>query len=219
MLAETAPKVIDRYFLRSDEAIIQASQRGGAVIVASDQRRWQVELFAGDRHLRPGDRFEIVEVRPFIFADPPPRLHGVALLPDGSMFHLNDNGEFKAFWACVHPLLQPLELAALLARYQGKGPSFEQHQNLIVALDDLVGLLEPQQAKAVPELIGVQSSTTAEGVSAVEFCTFYIAQEPADNVFRVGLNRWRVETGAHGQLDWTSGPIARGLDSPRYSPR
>ena len=47
---------------------------------------------------------------------------GIARLPDGTLFNLNDTAAFKTFWGQVHSLAGVDELAALLARYQSLNP-------------------------------------------------------------------------------------------------
>jgi hypothetical protein len=82
----------------------------------------------------------------------------------------------------------------------------------------LAGLLDQEQIDALSELIPYEASSTADGELTLDFCTYDLRPEPPDDVFRIGLHRWRVKTDPGGRLSWSSRPIAQGLNSPRYSP-
>lgn len=216
MFAQIARQIVERYYLEPGETVVRVSPRGPAVIVATDRWQWRVGLFDGWPEVVKSDGYALYEVRRHIAVRPPPRPDGVALLPDGRMFHLRADDEFRAFFRRVRELICPLELAALLSRYQGKGPHLERHQNLIVRQEDLTSLLPVDRIETIADFT-VFHSVTNKGVWRLDFCTCFIAQEPPDNIYRVGLNRWHVVAGIQGELQWAVRLLARGLDSPRYA--
>lgn len=218
MSLEISRSIIEKYFLKPNEIIIEVRQQNDTVIVSSGDWQWRIESAERWPDFIKSDKYQIFEVRPALFIDPPPRADGVAVLHDGRMFCLGKDNEFSMFFQQMKDVINPLELAGLLANYQGKGPHLESAQNLIIRENDLSGLLEDKQIAAIPDFVLFQSTKSTDGALMLDFCTFYIAQEPPDCTFKVGLNRWNVEADGQGRLAWSIWPIARSLRSSRYSP-
>lgn len=218
MSLEISRSIIEKYFLEPNEIIIEARQQNDTVIVSSGDWQWWIESAGRWPDFVKSDKYQIFEVRPALFIDPPPRPDGVAVLPDGRMFCLGKDNEFRMFFQQLKDVINPLELAGLLANYQGKGPHFESAQNLIIRENDLSGLLEDKQIEAIPDLVMFRSTRSTDSALILDFCTFYISREPPDFIFMIGLNRWHVEADDQGRLEWSVSPIACGLRSSRYSP-
>lgn len=216
MLMSTAREIVERYVLAAGETVTGAAplEQVALVTVSSGGWQWQVspvERLPGAVQSR---EYLLYEVRPYVAADPMPRPLGVAVLADGAMYPLGGDDGFGTFWKRACAWMPPLELAALLARYGGGAPA--RRQNLIVTRADVADLLLKKQTEGLPGWTELRAQAGENGGGSLDFCTFYLDQQPPDYVPRVGLNRWRVEWDAGGALRWSVRPIAQGLDSPLY---
>lgn len=217
MLADTAREIVARYFLGPGETVTGVDTRGQAALVSAGGGQWQitpVERLPGGAK---SEGYALHEVRPYVAVSPPPRPDGVAVLPDGAMYRLGDDEECGAFWGRACAWMSPQELAALLARYAGRGLSLARHQTLIVTRADIAKVLAEEQIDTLAEYTDLRFRAGEGGGGRLEFCTYYLDQAPPDFAFRVGLNRWRAEWGADCGLRRAVRPIAEGLDSPAYS--
>jgi hypothetical protein len=219
MLEGIARKVLETYFFEPGEAVLKVRPRHGGFIVETGHAWWRVGAFEPWPNFVKSGGYNLIEVNVDVFFDPIPPPHGVALVADDGMFHLNDDQEFRKFFQAVPTLNDSVEIASLLTHYRGWDSEFGVRQTLILRREDLAGsdLLDERQIEALPELISFQSNRTSEGILTVEFCTFYLRPEPPDRVLRVGLNRWRVAVDSERRLSWSHWPIAESLDSPAYS--
>lgn len=207
-------QIITRYFLASDEVITDVERGKAALVVSTGARAWMVRAIEQARNFERSPGYVLYRVTPDIISDPPAGGDGFAVLPDGRTFHLNEPAELRAFYAAARALLQPQELACLLAWYQSPTPAGEA---LIADIKELDGLLTPAQVAALPYLTSLLIDRQADGGLVLLFSTFSLSAEPPDYQYRVDLYRWRVEAGAGGELAWASWPLARRLDSPRYT--
>ena len=206
-------RIITRYFLLSGELITGVEQGRAALIVSAGARSWTARAIERGRNFQRSAGYTLYRLTPELVSDPPTGGDGFAILPDERMFHLNDQAEFLAFYASTRTLLQPLELACLLAWYQSPTPGGEA---VIADIAELDGLLAPAQVAALPHLTSLLINRQADGGLELLFCTFCLGAEPPDYLYRVDLYRWRVEASAGGELAWVSWPLARRLESPRY---
>lgn len=217
MLADTAREIVARYFLGPGETVTGVDTRGQAALVSAGGAQWQVapvERLPGASKSRG---YALYEIRPNVAVTPPPRPDGVAVLPDGMTCFLGDAEGCRAFWQRSCLWMPPGELAALLARYAGDGPTLARHQTLIVTRGDIAKVLAEEQIDALAEYTDLQSRESEDGGGRLDFCTYYLDQKPPDYAFCVGLNRWRAEWGAECGLRLSVHSIAEGLDSPAYS--
>src|SRR5262249_40765913 len=150
--------------------------------------------------------------------DLPWRPHGVAALSNGKWFHLNDADEFKAFWKQLHNEIEPLGLAILLARYYHQRPYLKRNQSLIGQTEDILVHFSENEVESLTEFTQPLLAENSEGGFRLDFCTEYIQRASPLAAYRVGLNRWHLESDDDGQLEWTVKPIARSLRSKFYSP-
>ncbi|MCJ7625190.1 MAG: hypothetical protein MUO76_16965 [Anaerolineaceae bacterium] len=212
MLNLAAQNMIERYFLRPGQVITEVSRLGEAVVVSAGRLGWLVESVGDINSARPCG-YELYEVRINLAADPPPPAHGVAVLPDGEMFHLNDESELRAFFRKVYRTILPLELAGLLTRYQaGDNPQKE-----ILQRDTLSWWLADDQIEAIDEFTLPLTIRKDNGGLTLDFCALTIDQELPNGMPIIGLNRWCVEVYGEGRLEWSFRPIAGKLDTRIYS--
>jgi hypothetical protein len=108
----------------------------------------------------------------------------------------------------------PACVAELLARYARSGPF-----DVLVRGDGDVGdVLD----RAVAQELGLhppEPQTTPDGGRLVSFQTLHLRPEPPDQVIRVGVDAWTATMSPEGEVAWTVRPVARRLESPRYSAR
>jgi|GEM_PF-2266697 hypothetical protein len=208
-------RIITHYFLVSGEAITGVEQGRAALIVSAGARSWTARVIERGRNFQRSAGYTLYRITPELVSDPPTGGDGFAVLPGGHTFHLNDQAGFQAFYASARTLLQPLELACLLAWYQSPTSAGEA---VIAETAELDGLLTPAQVAALPHLTSLLIDRQADGGLVLLFCTYSVSAEPPDYLYRVDLYRWRVEADASGELTWVSWPLARRLDSPRYTP-
>jgi hypothetical protein len=214
-MEELARTIIARYFLASGETITEAMEGRAAVVVTTTAARWAVEPYTGFPHLAGNGAYRLFDVTPATFSNPrPPR--GVCVGADGPLWLLSDPDDLRRWYAAAKPPLDPLELAGLLVRYHGTGGS---GHTLIAQMDDLGGLLAPEQIAALPAFTLPAIETPSPGAFAMAFCSLFLARGEADRVWRVNLNRWHVAAAVDEQLAWSLTAIARELDSPRYAPQ
>ena len=208
MLNLAAQKVIEVYFLRPGQVITEVTRLGEAVQISAGRSGWLVETVGDINSIRPWG-YELYEVRLNLAADPPPPADGVAVLPDGEMFHLNDESELRAFFRNVYRTTLPLELTGLLTRYQaGDDPQKE-----ILQRDTLSWWLADDQIEAIDEFTLPMIIRNDNGGLTLDFCTLTVTQELPNGMPIIGVNRWCVEVYAEGRLEWSFRPIAGGLDS------
>ena len=208
---ELARQIIQDHLLQADESIQGVVERGEAVLVTSEQRQWRFEEMEALPAVSQLGSFPLYEVRPHILGDPPPSPNGFSITPDGQILHLNQKSDFRRFYEQHADELTPIELAALVTRYHSDEP---YHQNLILQVSDLDSWMEPAQIEALEGLHPLADQQELP----LDFCAFFIRKSPKDRIFRIGIDRWWIETDTEGNLIWTQQPLARELDSPRYSP-
>lgn len=207
-----ARKIIESYFLRRGQAIDALRQQEADVIVSAGALSWQVRPVARDGYFVKSEGYAFYQVTPTIVADPPPRPDGFALTPGGEIYHLNDARAFKAFFSWARPLLNPVELAALLSRYQATGP----HQNLILRREDVVPTITDEQLDGIAGFT-LPRSEKEDDLWSMEFCTFSLAPEPPDRRFRISMLLWTVRVFADNRIEWHTRRLVRGLASPIYT--
>lgn len=147
-------------------------------------------------------------------ADPAGRSVGIALLPDGLSYHLNDAAGFRAFYAALQDRLSGAEVAGLLAWYQSGAPGAER---LVISEEDVADTLGPLDRLTYSALFRAPVWETASGARALAFTTFFLSRDAPDRIYQGNLNAWTAEAGEMSRLTWASRPLARGLPSPRYS--
>jgi hypothetical protein len=217
MTRSIAQRIIARYFLPLGKEITQIEQHGEATMVSSNNQQWRVETWNNWYHSTKSKGYNLYNISQVILVDSQVRPHGVALLPDSSLYYLNNDSEFRAFFKQVFKFIEPIELATLLTRYQGKEACVKKHQNLILSKKDLFDHLKEEQISAIPEFTQFQVSKSAYDTLTLDFCSFFINRKPPDNIFRIGINRWRLEGDSQGNLKWSVRTVANELDSLFYS--
>lgn len=210
-----AKHIVERYMLEPGQRITDVIVGQAAVKVSTKYRWWLVRPIEEGADLVKSQGYKLYDVQSSVRTFPRSRSHGVAILDEGEMFLLDDEEGFRSFFRQAHALLEPLELATLLAHYQSQA---EGNEKVIVQLQDLTGLITEEQISSIVEFTLPDVTTHEDGSMAIHFSTFYLAPAPPDYVIRVNLNRWLVNAGADGELDWTVRDIARNLESPRYAP-
>jgi hypothetical protein len=211
---ELGRRILERYFLEPDEAVREISDFGQVAIFDTNSVPWRIDRVEDIGSTKPNPAYTLYHVAINMSAEPPPPPDGIAVLPDGTFFHLNEVLEFRAFWLRVRERVEPVELAVLLVHYLSESP---RNQNPVLKREDLSWLIDEHQIESIADFTLPQSRIDDKGSLTLDFCTFYIEQVPPNFVHRVGLNRWHVEADTEGYLDWTIQPIAGGLSSPRYS--
>lgn len=212
---ELAQRIVEGCLLQPGESISKIRRLGNALIVESSEW-WRVETIASWRNFRKSSFYELYETGLYIFADPPPPPGGVALLQTGEMFCLNHRDEFQTFFQRGANLLTPLEIAGLLARYQGDSALPGVRHTLLMDPKDLNNLLSDKQIEGLVDVLPFQATQDSQGGLVMDFCTFFLKPEPPNFVYRIGLDSWHLIANARGYVEWSVKPIARGLDSPRY---
>ena len=186
-------------------------ERGAVTCVDAGRRRYAVEAFRPPGPPLPDDVL-VLDVRALPRGGGP-RGAAVVAGPEGPrVLDLGRPGDIATLAGRLSADLGVLGLATILARYAA-GPPLH---NVIARPGDLHGLLEPAVVAAlgVPPLA---SQATGAG-DEIRFATYFVRPEPPDDVFRVGLDLWRVVRDGEGGLEWATEPLARLLESPRYSP-
>lgn len=219
MLTNIAKRVIEKYFLSDNEIIVSVSEQEQIIVIITNGNQWQIESQKQWHNFRKSDNYELLEVRLKIFADPPPRPQGIAIFQDEEMFHLNSKAEFCDFYKGTDNFLEAMEIAGILARYQGQGSNLIRNQNLIISQADLAGRLEDKQISEIAEFTPFLSTKSDNGTTNIDFCTYFLESQPPDYIYRFGLNRWKVITDIEGHIQWSVKQIASGLESSRYSYR
>lgn len=212
-LHRKAREIAARYLFTPDTRVTVTPIREG-VIVEAGGRGWWVSHLAGGLPPSKGDAYELFDVRPAVAADPPPPPRGFAQVSDGTLYNLKDEAQFERFFQAMHSNIQPLELAALLSRYQGG----KHTQRLLDSPATLQQIIYPEDFAMLGELVEPRVERGPDGY-LLRFASYYFLPEPPDRVYRTNFDRWRVEAGQDGSLDWYSEPLAWALNSPIYSPR
>lgn len=208
MTLKDAIDIITALFLKPGDTITRAQMAKDRAIVSAAFAWWVFKVepdnglgFSLDGYelflVRPGENHHVV-------------VHGVARLPDGTMFDLKDAAQFRSFYEAARSKIAPTDVAMLLLRYQGDHkPS--TYVGLIVTLDDLKKQLTPEQVRSVPELIPFQVSQSDNGHTALEFCTFAQDSLSRFTLGPVRIARWRVEEDPDKGLTWSFRTIADAL--------
>lgn len=204
-----AVKIVSRYFLKPGEVIEDVEEDEGVVFVSARYHSWDVRPIERLQAFVRSPGYELYGVE----TDPHARLHGVAVLPDHRMFHLNDAEEIRAFFAAARSLLAPLEVAVLVVAFQSAGGG----EGIIMRLEELITRLEAKQIAAHP-ITPPAVVVGGDGSMNLDFYSMFISRVLGAG-FKVNLNRWHVEASAAGQLDWSVAAVARDLESPFYSPK
>lgn len=215
MKMSIAQKIIEHNFLALGEQVTQIDQFEEAIIVSSNNRNWRVEPLQSFRHFTKSDGYDLYNISQVILINSQAQPHGVAILPDNSLYYLNKDNEFRAFYKEVFTFIKPIELSALLTRYQGSGG--KNHQNLILIKEELFDHLREEQIDAISDFIELQINKSSDKTLKMDFCSFFINRKPPDNIFRISINRWQLEDDILGNLMWSVQTIASQLDSLRYS--
>jgi hypothetical protein len=199
------PDVLATALLSDDEVEVRSAS--GASVVLARRDDMAVEgVF---------DHWEVFERAP---SDAPRRPRGFGRAA-GSWLDLTSAAEFATFFKQAGRKTPPDLLARLVTRYQGHEQGIDLPQNTLVTLADLRGALEPEVAASLDGFTELRHETHPDESGKMAFCSFYIARDEFDGVFRVGVNRWDVSWNRAGEVTVRVRPIARGLDSPRYRPR
>lgn len=207
-LAQIARAIVERYFMQPGEQVRAVVERDADVLVDAGAIGWAVSAVDRPDRLEPS-RHRLFEVRPDMDEDPPGPPEGLALLPDGAMFHLNEADDFRAYYRAVGDSLAAVELAFLLATYQAEGAL----HNLIVRSTDMERHVQPVELEAIPGF----TAPSEERVGSrryLRFCTYAVQQFPGKRP-EILLTRWEAEA-RDGALDWRTQPLAR-LQSSGYS--
>lgn len=210
-----AKHIVERFMLQPGQRITNVTVGRAGVKVSTKYRWWLVRPVEEGANLVKSQGYKLYDVESSVRTFPRSRSHSVAILDEGEMFLLDDEEGFRSFFRQVHSLLEPLELATLLAHYQSQA---EGNEKVIVQLQDLKGLITEEQISNIAGFTLPDVTSHRNGSMTIHFSTFYLAPAPPDYVIRVSLNRWLVNAGAEGELDWTVRDIARNLESPRYAP-
>lgn len=204
--AALAQTTIERYFLPPRDRVMHVLPQPGGALVTTQSEEWRLERAASADGSASNPNYALYHVH--LYAATPPRPPGVAVLPDGTLFRLTDEAELKAFWASLGDRLEPGELAWLLAAYQGRGPAFVRRQEIVQRRGDAENRLPDEIWAAVPGMTPLRPVREGDGRLTLDFCTYYLGQEPPEFAFQVGINRWRAEADPQNGLQWSARPLA-----------
>jgi hypothetical protein len=201
---DDAMRILTRYFV-GRERLQKVEEYEGFVRAGV----WKVTPFEREPW-RERDGFTLYRVD---LGHPVSHPDAVAVFPDGRMFHLNDAGEFRGFFAASRGLVTPLELADLLKSFQSDREGAGEH--IVQNLETLSKHLTPEQIASLP--IGLpEVATRGNGTLSIVFFTWFIGF-PSRGRHHMNFNRWRVEVSADGRLDWQVDAVAREMKSLFYS--
>jgi hypothetical protein len=207
-------RIVERYMLNPGESITGIRVGTAGALVSARGAEWMVRPMTQARNFVKSEGYTLYDIGP-AETDVRGSSHGVAVTPDGSTYHLNDREDFRGFYQAVRAVLTPLELAGLLAFYQSDLPG----ESVIAAPEDLGWLFPDGSGEDLPVLPRPEVEERGDGGMTLLFSTLALSQDPPNYVYRVNLNEWRVDADGEGRLEWSSRPVARGVDSPRYAPR
>lgn len=210
-----ARAIIEAFFIEGKNKVVRIEREPDRVIVKTLDMWWRVHHLDGESTRLSLDGYALFAVAQHVSRYPPILSHGVARLPDGRMFLLDEPEQFRAFYAAMGGALPPADLAGLLVRFQ-LGSITAPSQHLITALDDLAEELEPEQIQAIPELIPLQVTQREDGGVVLDFCAYLRGRRGDPDSGWIRVVRWRVEaTGAQG-LTWSFRTIAERLPPRRW---
>jgi hypothetical protein len=195
--------MVERYYLRPGRTIREVKMLEEEALVISEPDAWAVGALTRARNFTKSDGYNLYAVEKFGLPPEVPE-KGVAVLPDGSMFHLNDEHELRAFYAQAHGLLDPIELANLLAFFQSKSNARE---TVIASQEHLAHISERDLASLSGPLLP-ETTRGEHGELTLSFCTKCVRR--ARGVF-IDLNRWRARADAQARLTWSVKTLAQGL--------
>jgi hypothetical protein len=209
-----AREAVGNFLLEQGQTVQRVRQAGTGFIVESDDW-WLVEPIDSWPNFTKSGLYDLFEVRLYMVADPPPVLHGFGV-PHGSngLFHLNDAGQFRAFFAAVPGRFASIELAGLLVRYADSEQS--GLQTLIRREDDLRKVLYAEHLEMLADKIGFHAVDLPDDHLDMDFSSYYLVSGGEGHSHRVALNRWHVEVGGSKQLTWDVEPLAVGMPSPLF---
>ncbi len=189
---EDAKKVVAR--LAPGTEITDVKVGTQAVIVSTPARRWVIR----DVTEGVGDNlsFRLYNASGPEVIDPPAKPDGVAMTEDGSLFHLNEAGDFHRFWRSVREDLSALDLAGLLSTYQSEAPA---HETIVMGASDIEA--ESTSRHSIPPHIA------NAGPLMMTFVTQYFVEEPPEYEERRHLVEWSVREDDDGGLDWFWSPL------------
>lgn len=213
-LEQDARLVIERYFLGSDRGSIREIRVLEDTVFVSAGASFEEALFEGGgvlewsvRPMTSAMNFErsagyaLYAVSRFMSRHA--REVGVAVLPDGSTFRLREELAFRAFYARVHQILAPLELAALLGFFQSKVR--DGCEGLIVRREDLAEILFESDIASLTGPLLPEVTRGKQSELSLCFCTTWTRR------LRIDVNRWRVYVDRRAKLMWKVESLARGL--------
>ncbi len=212
MDSDLAQMIVERYLLAADEQVEAVEAQANGTLVYTSAKEWLVVQAAPV----PSVDCSFIELYPASDRSGA-RPRGVTLMTDGTSYALFERDGFARFCQRLYARLSLVDLAALLARYQGQGPSLHRQQNLIVQPSDLVDRLTEEDIGRFGATVGLRGVREADGALSLDFCTFFFAPDPATRVLKAGLNQWHAANHA-GHLSWSVDLLVEGLPSPRYEP-
>lgn len=212
---ELASEIVSSCILDPGESILAVHAGPAAVLLETIYRGLRFEVARAATSDGPGSGYALYTVRESA-TDGRARPEGIAQLPGGERYHLNDPEGFRAFFAAARTLIEPLDFASLLATFQSEAPVAER---VIAAYGDLAWLFPGANLAASLHLSLPVIEGTPEAAFQMRFCTLYLDRDPRDRFTKVNLNRWRVAATAEGVLSWAVEPLARNLDSPVFRPQ
>jgi hypothetical protein len=210
--AAVASRLVSTFLLSQGETILETRVGAAGVLVCTSDRTWMVTALEEAKNFHRGPGYQLYDIHDADM-DGPTRSEGVAVLPGGEMFHLNQAAGLQAFFDAVRATLTAEELAALIAFYQSDAPGVE---SVVADHGDLAWLFPAAQPIPIPALSLPEVEGSPAGSLRLRFCTLYLADDPLDSFTKVNLNRWQVT--ANGGLTWEVHALARDLNSPRFRP-
>ncbi|APR87247.1 hypothetical protein A7982_12596 [Minicystis rosea] len=210
---ERAREIIEKLLITGQNEVVRIERTSDQVLVFTQGINWSISPPEADLPKRALDGYELYTVDSYAYRNPPPLRQGVARLPDGRMFLLNDAEQLRAFFTAMGGALPPADLAGLLVRFQ-LGSTTAPYQSLVLTPEDLAEKLEPEQIAAIPELIPLQTTPRADGGLDLDFCAHLRGRRGAPDEGWISVVRWHVEVSASHALTWSSRTIAERL-APR----
>lgn len=212
--ANTAREAVQRFLLQQGQVVQHVRQADNGFVVESDDW-WRVEPIDTWRNFAKSDFYDLFEVRLYIVADPPPAPHGFGV-PRGTdgLFHLNEPGQFRAFFSAVTGRFADVEIAGLLTRYADSAES--GLQTLILGDDDLRNVLYPEHLEMLSDKIGFHAVDLPGDGLELGFSSYYLMSADEGLAQRVALNRWHAQVSGGKQLTWEVEPLVLGMPSPLF---
>jgi hypothetical protein len=178
-MPDTAASLVERFVFAPGEVITEVSRRGSELLVSSDRAMWRVREVPPREFVLPEGSPRIFEAQRHL-PGALTRVRGIAMLPGGRSFHLNDETGFAGFLGATEPRPDPLALAMLLARY--RAPELLGEWPVELVTDE--AQLDPGLPPGAPlELVA--------DADVVEFTTQFRSPTEGGAVL-LGLDRWRV---------------------------